>query len=139
MPGKAQMGDTYLFDAREALRLVQRPQVREGHATRLQHMLAERVVFHAPGVLVPQSDTDIDGKAAVWRVCEMLECRRVRLLPAVQLCLAREALDIVEACSRRPEHETGIGEIFGMRVGVRPSTFRGCFGCRLLRPRRGAP
>jgi len=90
-------GPSYLLYTRIAGRNIQRPQIRECPAPRIQHRIAERIILGPSGVAVPQLDAEVYGEAAIGRVRKMFMGREVRLLPSIELRLAVEALHIIGA------------------------------------------
>lgn len=63
------------------------------------------------GVAVVHLDAGIDGKAAVGAVSEMLENGDVASLPAIELTLADEALDVVGRSRGGFEVEASNGQL----------------------------
>jgi hypothetical protein len=88
---------SHLLYTRVAGGNIQGPRVRECPAPRIQQCAAQRIVLSPSRVTVPQLDAHVDGKCTMRRVRKMFVRGEVRLLPAVQLRLAMEALDIVGA------------------------------------------
>jgi len=119
-------GGSYLLNTREASSRIKWPVIAKGSLPRLLHFIAERVFFDATWVAMTKSDTCIDGEAAAGRVGKVLVGWNVGFLPAIELAVAVDTLDVVGARGRGRPLKSSIGKIIGRRRGQWPGgVFRG--------------